>query len=185
MDDFLRFIFRQLNKFFMVPAFRWGFGRFVGTPFGGYIMVLKTIGRKTGLVRYAPVNYALMDGKIYCLSGFGKIAHWYKNIQAQPQIDIILPSATLSGTAATVTDQDEWLTACRQILKNSGFAGFLAGFNAWTISDDDLRTKGSEMIVLRITPNGIFAGAADPGGKLWLWLTLAAILIVAGILLHP
>ena len=185
MEKTLRFIFRQLNKFFMVPAFRWGFGRFIGTPIGGYVMVLKTIGRKTGLVRYAPVNYALMDGKIYCLSGFGKIAHWYRNLQANPQLDVILPSATLSGTAATVTDQDEWLTACRQILKNSGFAGFMAGYNPWTISDDDLREKGGEMIVLRITPDGVYPGAADPGGKLWLWLTLATVLVIAGWVLHP
>lgn len=181
----LRFIFHQLNKFFMVPAFRWGFGRFIGTPIGGYVMVLKTIGRKTGLVRYAPVNYALLDGNIYCLSGFGKVAHWYRNIQATPQLDVILPSVTLSGTADTVTDQDEWLTACRQILKNSGFAGLMAGINAWTVSDEDLLEKGSEMIVLRITPNGVFSGAADPGGKLWLWMTLATVLVIAGWVLHP
>jgi len=185
MDDFLRRIFRILNKYFMVPAFRWGFGPFVGNPVSGYIMVLKTIGCKTGLVRYAPVNYAILDGKIYCLSGFGKIAHWYKNLQANPQLDVILPSATLSGQAATVTDQAEWLRAARQILKNGGFAGFLAGFNAWTISDEDLLEKGSEMIVIRITPNGVISGAADPGGKLWLWLTLLTILIILGIFLYP
>ncbi len=185
MDDFLRFIFRQLNKFFMVPAFRVGLGRFVGTPFGGYVMVLKTIGRKTGLVRYAPVNYAILNGKVYCLSGFGKIAHWYKNLLAIPDIEVILPSVSISGRAEVVDDPGEWLLAARQILKNSGFAGFAAGYNPWKVSDDELRRKGAEMIVLRITPNGIHAGAADPGGKLWLWLTLATVLVVAGFFLHP
>ncbi len=178
MEKTLRFIFRQLNKFFMVPAFRWGFGPFMGSPISGYIMVLKTIGRKTGLVRYAPVNYAILDGNIYCLSGFGKIAHWYKNLQAQPQINLILPAATLSGEAATVTDPDEWLRAARQILKNSGFAGFLAGYNTWTISDEDLRERGKDMIVICIKPNGLHAGAADPGGKLWLWLTIALVVVL-------
>jgi deazaflavin-dependent oxidoreductase (nitroreductase family) len=176
MDDFLRRIFRLLNKFFMVPVFRMGLGRFMGNPVSGYIMVLKTIGRKSGLVRYAPVNYAVLDGKIYCLSGFGKLSHWYKNLQAQPQIDLILPSVTLSGEAATVTEPDEWLTAARQILKNSGFAGLLAGINAFSISDEDLREKGKDMVVIRITPNGIFAGTADPGGRFWVWLTMATII---------
>lgn len=185
MDDFLRRIFRLLNKAFMVPVFRMGWGVFVGNPLSGYIMVLKTIGRKTGLVRYAPVNYAILDGKIYCLSGFGKLSHWYKNLQAQPQIDLILPSVTLSGEAATVTEPDEWLTAARQILKNSGFAAFLAGYNAWTISDEDLREKGGEMIVIRITPNGVLPGTADSGGKLWLWLTMMAVLVIVGVLFHP
>ncbi len=178
MVNTLRRLFRLLNKFFMVPAFRLGFGPFMGSPISGYIMVLKTIGRKSGLVRYAPVNYAILDGNIYCLSGFGKASHWYKNIQAHPQIDIILPSATLSGEAATVTDPDEWLCVTRQILKNSGFAAVLAGYNAWTITDEALRERGSEMVVLRITPNGVIAGAADPGGKLWLWLTIAAVALI-------
>jgi len=181
----LRFIFRQLNKFFMVPAFRLGLGPFMGNPITGYIMVLKTIGRKTGLERYAPVNYAIMDGNIYCISGFGKIAHWYKNLIANPQIDVILPAGTISGKAETVNDEAEWLRIVRQVLKNSGFAGFLAGYNAWTISDEDLLEKGGFMVAIRITPTGIHAGAVDPGGKLWLWLTIATVIALIIIFSHP
>ncbi len=174
----LRALFRLLNKSFMVPMFRMGLGPFVGNPITGYIMVLKTIGHKSGLLRYAPVNYAIADGNIYCLSGLGKIAHWYKNLTVNPKIEVILPSGTLSGNAVTVTDADERLSIMRQILKNSGFASFMSGINAFTISDEELREKGKDMIVIRITPNGIFAGAADPGGKLWLWLTLLTILAI-------
>ncbi|NOY98390.1 MAG: nitroreductase family deazaflavin-dependent oxidoreductase [Chloroflexi bacterium] len=175
----LRRFFRLLNKYFMVPVFRLGLGPFMGNPFSGYIMVLKTTGRKTGRERYAPVNYAILDGKIYCLSGFGKNAHWYRNLSAHPQIETILPAATLSGTAATVTDADEWLRAARRILKNSGFAGFLSGYNAFTVSDEELRARGDEMIVVRITPNGVRSGAADPGGWLWLWIWAATIALIA------
>jgi len=145
----LRLIFRLLNKYFMVPVFRLGLGPFVGNPFSGYIMVLKTIGHKSGLTRYAPVNYAIHDGNIYCLSGFGKIAHWYKNLTANPQIEMIMPSGIVLGNAFTVTDADEKLSMMRQILKNSGFAAFTAGYNPFTITDEDLREKGEEMIVIR------------------------------------
>ena len=182
MQDTLRRFFRLLNKYFMVPVFRLGLGPFVGNPFSGYIMVLKTIGSKTGIERYAPVNYAIMDGTIYCLSGMGKIAHWYKNLIAQPEVEMILPSGTLSGRAATVTDADEWLRATRRILKNSGFAGFLAGINAFSISDEDLRSKGREMVVIRITPHGLRSGTADPGGRLWLWLTVGAVVLILSLL---
>lgn len=174
----LRAFFRFLNKYFMVPVFRVGLGPFMGNPITGYIMVLKTIGRKSGLVRYAPVNYSILDGNIYCLSGLGKIAHWYKNLIANPQIEIIMPLGTISGSAITVTDADKRLSIMRQILKNSGFASFMAGINAFAISDEDLLEKGSEMVIIRIMPNGIFSGAADPGGKLWLWLTIAAIIVL-------
>ena len=179
----LRFIFRLLNKGFMVPMFRMRLGRFVGNPITGYIMVLKTIGHKSGLVRYAPVNYAILDGNIYCLSGLGKIAHWYKNLTANPNIELILPAATISGKATTLVDSDETLSIMRQILKNSGFASFMAGINAFAISDEDLREKGSEMIIIRITPNGIFSGAADPGGRLWFWLTIVTIIAIALLLI--
>ena len=107
MINSTRRLFRILNKYFMVPVFRCGFGPFMGNPISGYIMILKTIGRKTGLVRYAPVNYALIGGNIYCLSGFGRIAHWYKNLSANPQIDVILSTGTLSGKAETVSDEAE------------------------------------------------------------------------------
>jgi len=178
MDHMLRRFFRLLNKYFMIPVFRLGFGPFVGNPITGYIMVLKTIGSKTGKERFAPVNYAILDGEIYCLSGFGEIAHWYRNLTTQPQIEMLMPTGTLSGRAATVTDADEWLRATRQILKNGGFAGFLAGYNAFTISDEDLRSKGADLVVIRISPNGLHRGAADPGGKLWLWLTVVAVALI-------
>ena len=172
----LRFIFRLLNKYFMVPVFKMGLAPFVGNPISGYIMVLKTIGHKSGLTRYTPVNYAIHEGNVYSLSGFGKLAHWYKNLSANPQIEMIMPSGTISGNAVTVTGADEKLRMMRQILKNSGFAAFTAGYNPFTISDEDLREKGAEMVVIRITPNGIRSGAADPGGKLWVWLTIVTVI---------
>lgn len=46
MPPLMRRIFWFLNKFFMVPMFRLGFGPFFGNPLSGYIMVLKAIGRK-------------------------------------------------------------------------------------------------------------------------------------------
>ena len=67
----MRRFFWFLNKYFMVPMFRLGFGPVFGNPLVGYIMVLKMVGRKTGKLRYAPVNYALQAGEVYCIAGFG------------------------------------------------------------------------------------------------------------------
>ena len=54
----------------------------------------------------------------------------------------------------------------------------MSGINAFSISDADLLKKGEEMIVIRISPDGIVAGSADPGGKLWLWVTIITIVFV-------
>lgn len=72
MSDVLRRFFWFLNKFFMVPMFRLGWGGLRANPFSGYIMVLKVIGRKSGKQRPTPVNYAIHQGSIWCISGGGK-----------------------------------------------------------------------------------------------------------------
>jgi deazaflavin-dependent oxidoreductase (nitroreductase family) len=157
----------------MVPLFRLGLGLFVGNPLTGYIMVVKTIGRKTGKERYTPVNYAIIDGNIYCMAGFGKDTHWFRNLQSQPKVEVIIPSGPLAGVAEDATNSEEDIHILRQILKNSGFAGFFAGFNPYTISDIELREKIRGFPLVRIRPTGIGSGAGDAGGWLWI-LSLAA-----------
>ena len=172
----LRRILKFINMFFMVPLFRLGLGSFVGNPITGYIMVVKTIGRKTGKERYVPVNYAIRDGNIYCMAGFGKGTHWYRNLQSQPNIEIIIPSGPLAGVAEDATNSEEATRILRQILKNSGFAGFFAGFNPFVISDTELREKTKEFPLVRIRPTGIGSGAGDAGG--WLWVVSLVVSVV-------
>jgi hypothetical protein len=58
----------------------------------------------------------------------------------------------------------------RQVLKNGGFAGFLEGYNPYTIPDEQLAAKTTGMVLVRILPTGLGSTAADPGG--WLWILL-------------
>ena len=58
MPQWLRRAFRLLNRYWMVPLFRLGLGRWIVNPFTGYIMVLITIGRRSGQRRYAPKWWA-------------------------------------------------------------------------------------------------------------------------------
>ena len=152
----------------MVPVFRLGLGALISNPLTGYIMVLKTIGAKSGRVRYTPLNYAIRDGQVYCMAGWGQISHWYRNLRAHPGVGCILPGATLVGVAEEVTDSDEALRAIRQVLRNAGFVGFVAGLNPFAAPDQVLRQKTKDVVVIRVRPTGIAGGPADPGG--WLWL---------------
>jgi deazaflavin-dependent oxidoreductase (nitroreductase family) len=170
LPDILRRIFRMLNRYFMVPMFRLGFGPFIGNPLTGYIMVLKTRGRKSGRTRYSPVNYTIHNGSVYCLAGWGKTSDWYRNLTAAPQVELILPGGAYSGIAETVADLDEKRIVIRQVLKNGGFAGFLEGFNPYNIPDEQLAARTTGMVLVRIHPTGLGSAAADPGG--WLWILL-------------
>jgi deazaflavin-dependent oxidoreductase (nitroreductase family) len=175
----MRRFFWFLNKFFMVPMFRLGFAPFFGNPFSGYIMVVKTLGRKSGRVRYSPVNYAIQGGQVYCMAGFGRVSDWYRNLCANPVIDLIMPGGPIAGKAEDVTAPDERAIIIRQILKNGGFAGFFEGFNPYRISDEDLLHRTSDMPLVRIQPVGVGSGASDPGGWAWIWaLVFTVILIV-------
>jgi len=177
LPPFLRYIFWLINKFFMVPIFRIGIGPFFGNPIWGYMMVLKTIGRKSGKTRYSPVNYAILNGNIYCLAGWGQIADWYRNLISHPAIEIILPGRTLAGVAEEVpAAATERIPALRKVLQAGGFAGFLFGANPYTASDEELAEKTEGLPLVCIRPYGVGSGACDPGGWLWIVVLIALIL---------
>ncbi|HEY3312916.1 MAG TPA: nitroreductase family deazaflavin-dependent oxidoreductase [Anaerolineales bacterium] len=178
MPPALRRMFWFLNKFFMVPLFRLGLGFLFGNPFSGYIMVLKVVGRKSGKIYYAPVNYAIHEGNVYCISGGRQSSNWYKNLKVNPRIELILPAGPIFGVVEEVLDAGERRSIIRQVLQNAGFAGFFEGYNPFTISDEALVSKTSDLPLLRIHPLGIGSGASDPRGWAWVWSLMLTLWIV-------
>jgi deazaflavin-dependent oxidoreductase (nitroreductase family) len=174
----VRRFFRFLNKFLMVPMFRLGLGPFFGNPLTGYIMVLRTIGRKTGRVRYVPLNYAIRNGSVYCLAGYGRASDWFRNLQANPDIDVILPGGAIAGHAAEVDDATERAIVIRQILKNAGFATIFEAFNPYRASDEALQARTADQPLLRIRPTGIGSGPSDPNGWAWAWTPILIVLVI-------
>ena len=69
--DTLRFIFKLLNRYWVVPIYRMGLAWLFCNPVTGYVMVIRNTGRKTGRLYHTPTNYAIMDGCIYCLPDSG------------------------------------------------------------------------------------------------------------------
>jgi hypothetical protein len=177
----VRRFFWFLNKFFMVPMFRLGLAPFFGNPFTGYIMVLKVIGRKTGKLRYAPVNYAILNGNVYCLSGYRQGSDWYRNLLAHPAIEAILPGGALAGNVTVITDPAVKTPIIRKILQNAGFAGFFEGYNPFRISDEELLKKTSDMPLVCIQPTGMGNGASDPAGWAWVWTPISILLLILAI----
>ena len=172
---FMRAAFRYMNRYFMVPAFRLGLGPMIGSPFGGYIMVLKTTGRKSGQTRYAPLDYAILDGNIYCIAGWGKTAHWFANLKADPHVELLMPGGAVAGIAEEVTDPKEARRARVRVARNSGFALLFEGLNPLTVTDDQLLEGLGYVPVVRIQPCGVGNGAFDPGGWGWVLPTLAQV----------
>jgi deazaflavin-dependent oxidoreductase (nitroreductase family) len=169
----------QLNRF-MLAMWRLGLGGWVnGWPsVGGRILVLTHVGRKTGKRRRTPLNYAVVDGDVYLTAGFGSGTHWYRNILANPEVEVWLPDGWWAGSAADMSDSERRNELLRQVLIGSGFAAWLAGIRPRTDSDQKFAAATEEYRLLRITRGRALTGRGGPGDLAWIWPLATTILLL-------
>jgi deazaflavin-dependent oxidoreductase (nitroreductase family) len=167
--EILRQSFKQLNKFMML-LWRLGLGSYGnGTRWGGYIMVIVHKGRKTGLIRRTPVNYTIIGDDIYCTAGFGARADWFRNVMADPNVEVWLPDGWWAGVAENVSDTSERIEIMRKVLIASGFATYAAGIDPIKLSDDELDEVTTEYRLVRIRRVEPRTGSGGPGDLVWVW----------------
>ncbi len=149
----LRRFFRWLNRP-MLWMWRLGDGRFLNAwpSVGGRIMVITHIGRRSGRRLRTPVNYAEHDGSVYCTAGFGPRADWFKNLRADPQVEVWLPGRTWRGVAEDATRDTDAGPRLRQVLIASGFAAYAAGLNPRRMSSEVVEALLAEYRLVRIRP---------------------------------
>jgi deazaflavin-dependent oxidoreductase (nitroreductase family) len=177
----LRGGFRYLNKF-MLLMWRLGLGRFMAGPRRGYVMVLVTTGRKSGLRRPVPLNFAEDQGSVFCLAGFGKTTHWLMNILANPHCEVWLPDGRrMLGTGEIVTEEPLRIEMIRRILIRAGFATAVAepGLDPRLAPEREIAELGEryghryEAVQIRL--DGAAVGPGGPGDLAWLSFTAIAV----------
>jgi deazaflavin-dependent oxidoreductase (nitroreductase family) len=77
-----------------------GLGRLVGR----IVLLLTTTGRRTGLRRVTPLQYEEIDGVIYVASSRGTNADWFRNVVANPWVEVRVKSRRFRGIGETTTD---------------------------------------------------------------------------------
>jgi len=170
----LRRGFRVLNRYVAAPMIRVGAGPLLCTTVSGSILVLRTVGRKSGLVREAPLGYAVVDGRVAMIAGYGRDAHWFRNALANPTVQIALPGAVFAGTAEELTDGVARREAFRAVMAALGTVGQLTLGDTAQMDDDGVDRLADAFPVLAVTPTALLPGPYDPGGafakvSLWLW----------------
>ena len=70
---------------------------------GRVILLLTTIGRKSGLPRVTPLQYEEIDGAFYVASAQGTRADWFRNILADPHVQVRVKSRQIRGIAEPIT----------------------------------------------------------------------------------
>ncbi len=174
--------FHRVNPL-LVAVLRSPAGAWVASPVTGYVAVLTTTGRRTGRERHTPLNYAIRDGSVYLLAGYGPGTDWLANLRAHPHVTLRLPGRTIVGLAEVVEDPEEAGPAAVAVARNAGAPLALEGVNPLRVGDDELRDLLADRPVVRVvalsrsgpaktsgadadtvvTPTG-----HDPGG--WLWV---------------
>ncbi|MEN4012967.1 MAG: nitroreductase family deazaflavin-dependent oxidoreductase [Chloroflexota bacterium] len=170
LSERLRRYFKEGNRF-MVELWRLGLGKLVNLSpkYGGQIMVLEHTGRKSGKRYRTPVNYAVVNDEIYCTAGFGQISDWYRNILANPQVEVWLPDSWWAGIAEEVLDPKLRKPILRQVLIASGFAAKLFGVDPRKLSDEELDKLTHDYRVIRVRRTIARTGSGGPGELAWIW----------------
>lgn len=183
MDDLkaqrLRRGFKAFNRF-MLLMWRLGLGKYVNAwpKVGGRIMVLVHDGRTTGKPHMTPLNYTIINGEIYCLSGFGPSSDWFQNILANPQVEVWLPDGWWAGIAEEYIDPERRMPVIREIIKASGAAGPALGVDADQLGSEELAKISKDYRLVRIKRTTARTGQGGPGDLAWVWPLSTLILLL-------
>lgn len=170
-EERLRQGFKRYLNPFMLGMWRLGLGSWFRfwPEVTGNVMVLIHIGRKTGIKRHQPLNFAVVDDDIYCVAGFGAVSDWYRNIRANPNVELWLPTGWWTGVVSDVSHAPARTTLLRQVLIGSGFAAYAAGLNPRAMSDEALAAACESYRLLRIERTEARTGPGGPGEGAWVW----------------
>ena len=94
---------KHLWRLMRIPpriAYAIGLGPFIGRR----VLLLTTTGRKSGAPRVTPLQYDEIDGIFYVGSARGDKSDWYRNILADPKVEVRVKSRRFTGLADATAD---------------------------------------------------------------------------------
>lgn len=178
LEEQLRQGFKYFNRF-MLLMWRLGLGPILnmGPALAGRYMVITHTGRKSGTKRRTPVNYAVVDDEVYCVAGFGSVSDWYRNIVANPQVEVWLPDGWYAGIAEEVMHPEARLPLLREVLIGSGFAALAAGVDPAKLTDEELDAATKEYRLIHVRRVAARTGQDGPGDLVWIWPVVVVLLL--------
>ena len=128
---------RLVNRWFALPLPRAGLGPLLSTPVAGSLMITSNDGPtiRPAAGGTAWLRYPRRGGR--SLRGFGPGTAWYRNLSADPRVEVVLPTVAFSGLAETVTDRSEWDRVLPAYVHALGLVGRL------TVGDLELPTRSA------------------------------------------
>jgi deazaflavin-dependent oxidoreductase (nitroreductase family) len=153
----------------------------MGTPLGGWLLLLRVRGRNSGLMRDTPLSYLVADGAVWVMAGFGSRTDWFRNLLADPQVEILLPGRTIACRAQPVDDPQIRARIIPRLVRVTGAPGYLTGIDPFRSTDNELLAATAWVPLIRLAADDqpVIAGPDDPGGLGWVWRQGLLVLIGA------
>lgn len=141
-------LFRVIVRY-PVLLYRLGFHRLVS----GKVLLLTTIGRRTGQPRVAPLDYEEEEGTFYLIPNQGTHATWYRNLIAHPDVTIQVGGRRMEAIATPVTDVQKKA----HVLRLFASRRWASGMNKYYgippgASDEDLLELAPHRAVVAVRP---------------------------------
>lgn len=77
----------------------------LGPAIGRLVLLLTTKGRRTGSPRVTPLQYEEIDGLFYVASATGSRADWFRNVRAEPRVEVRVKGRRFTGTAEIIIER--------------------------------------------------------------------------------
>lgn len=96
---FMRFLFR-------LPIYLY-WGPFARLMAWRCVLRVTTIGRKSGKPRKTCISFMPVDGNYIVFAGWGVVAHWYRNMVADPRVRIDVGGRTMTAYAYPIESYEK------------------------------------------------------------------------------
>ncbi len=178
--------FRVANRTTMVPLHRAGLAAWLGNPVTGWQLLVTIHGRMSGQPRPVPLGYIVRDGAAWVMAGYGTRTQWYRNVLADPAVELRLPGR--GPVTASATEARDPVTRARIIpplVRSMALPGLLVGTLPATASDKRILelTSWVPLVAIRPIDGPLVPGPDDPGGRGWVGRQLIALAVTAAVIL--
>jgi len=87
------------------------------------VMLLTTVGRKSGKGRTTGVSFMPLGDRLIVFSGWGTSSNWYRNVLANPEVEVQVGRRKVKATARLVSDPEQRRQLMLQMQRRSSQCG--------------------------------------------------------------
>lgn len=107
-------------------SFKWMYPRGLGLPVGHAYLLLETKGRRSSRRRVTPLGYVKWKGRFLVQPLHGVDSDWVLNLQASPQVSVVVGRRRIRGRAMVLADVAERRAALQVIASSRTVSGLTA-----------------------------------------------------------